>query len=414
MTCAISHSAYAFVCYHKLVDAESKSILTVNAGSSSIKMALFNETSLECTVELSVTGIGSPSVTLEIEGWGLEQTSQPIHALNHSEAIAVALDCVDRQFSAQNIAAIGHRIVHGGQSFNNSIRFTPAVVDELKSMSAFDPEHLPLALDLVEEFNRRFPSVTQIACFDTSFYRDLPDVARLLPLPRRLESLGLRRYGFHGLSYESLLKQFGELAGKSAANGKIILAHLGSGASLTAVKDGKVVDTTMSFTPASGVPMSTRSGDLDPGIADFLCRQTGMTGEEFNHMIHFESGLLGVSGLSADMKLLLEQSEVNPKAADAVHLFCYQVRKAIGSLTTTLGGLDSLIFSGGIGEKSSAVRTMITQNLGFLGIELDEKRNQAHEFLISSEQSQVGVHVIHTDEASVIASEVKKIMDAEQ
>jgi len=347
---------------------------------------------------------------LEVAGPSLERTAHPIQALNHSEAIASALDYMDKHFSAQSMTAIGHRIVHGGQTFDRSVKFTPAVVDRLKSMVTFDPEHLPLALELVEKLSQRFPSIPQIACFDTSFYRDLPDVARLLPLPRRLESLGLRRYGFHGLSYESLLRQFSELAGPAAINGKIILAHLGSGASLTAVKGGQVLDTTMSFTPASGIPMSTRSGDLDPGIADFLRLQAGMTEEAFSHMVHFESGLLGVSELSSDMELLLEKRNTNSKAADAVHLFCYQVRKAIGGLAAALGGIDSLIFSGGMGEKSAVIRTMISEGLDFLGLSLDEERNQSHEFLISSPQSRVGIHVMQTDEASIIAKEVQQIV----
>lgn len=389
---------------------EQKSILTVNGGSSSIKLILFTIDSLQSTLEVTISNIGQPSGLLTIHRPPESPTIQSLHDNNYKEAISVLLDNVADQIELKNLAAIGHRIVHGGQTFDKPTVLTMAVIEQLRDLVVFDPQHMPMAIDLVLALGERFPGITQVACFDTTFYRELPKIARLLPLPRKLESIGLRRYGFHGLSYESLLSGFQKLAGETAAHGRIILAHLGSGVSLTAVKDGKVLDTTMSFTPASGVPMSTRPGDLDPGIVGFLLRQTTMTAEDFNHMVLFESGLLGVSESSSDMETLLQQSTDNPKAADAINLFCYQVRKAIGSLSTVLGGIDSLVFAGGMGEQAPVIRAAICDGLGYLGINLDLRRNEAGDFLISSYHGRVGVHVMHTNEAAVIAAQTKDVM----
>lgn len=389
---------------------EHKTILTVNCGSSSIKLVLYTIEPLQVRIEVTATNIGQSNGKLTTRRWLEQPQIQALRVSNEKEAISVVLDQIENELPSNNLEAIGHRIVHGGQSFDKPTILTLATIQLLKDLVVFDPEHMPIAISMVEALGKQFPDVTQVACFDTTFYRELPSIARLLPLPRNLETIGLRRYGFHGLSYESLLVSFQKIAGEKAAHGRIILAHLGSGVSLTAVKDGRVLDTTMSFTPASGVPMSTRSGDLDPGIADFLQRKTGMTLEAFNHMVHFESGLLGVSELSPDMELLLQAAASNPKAADAINLFCYQVRKAIGSLTTVLNGVDSIIFAGGMGEHSSAIRDSICEGLEYLGINLDKQRNEANDFLISSDNSQVGVHVIHTDEAAVIAIQTKAVI----
>jgi acetate kinase len=280
------------------------------------------------------------------------------------------------------------------------------MLEDLHRLSPFDPEHLPEEILLTEAFHRRFPDLPQVACFDTAFHHDLPRVARLLPIPRRYEAQGVRRYGFHGLSYEFLMGELSRLAGSEAAQGRVILAHLGNGASLAAVHHGKSVDTSMSFTPTAGVPMSTRSGDLDPGLVWYLARTEGLDAKRFNEMVNFQSGLLGVSETSSDMRDLLEHESGDVRAAEAVALFCYQVKKWIGAFAAALGGLDTLVFAGGIGENAPPVRTRICDGLGFLGIELQEKRNVANEGVISAAASGVGVRVIRTDEEQMIARSV--------
>ena len=280
------------------------------------------------------------------------------------------------------------------------------MVEELHRLSPFDPEHLPEEILLTEAFHRRFPDLPQVACFDTAFHHDLPRVARLLPIPRRYEAQGVRRYGFHGLSYAFLMGELARLAGTEAAQGRVILAHLGNGASLAAVRDGKPVDTSMSFTPTAGVPMSTRSGDLDPGLVWYLARTEKMSAKQFNEMVNFQSGLLGVSETSSDMRDLLDRETQDVRAAEAVALFCYQVKKWIGAFAAALGGLDTLVFAGGIGENAPTVRARICDGLGFLGIELEEKRNAANEGVISAAASRVAVRVIRTDEECMIARSV--------
>ena len=250
-----------------------------------------------------------------------------------------------------------------------------------------------------------------MACFDTAFFKDLPYVAKVVPIPKKYYSLGVQNYGFHGLSYTSLLGTFREKAGDVAANGRVVLAHLGSGASITATKLGKPIDTTMGFTPTSGLVMSTRSGDLDPNVFGFLHRQSNMSLEEFEQMVSEKSGLLGVSGNSGDMHKLLSIEDKNSDAKMAVELFVHRVKKSIGAFSAVLGGVDSIIFSGGIGEQSSVLRTRICQGLEYLGVELNQAMNEQNDFLISSGQSKVGVHVIPTDEAQVIATQTVKLLD---
>ena len=309
------------------------------------------------------------------------------------------------------MAAVGHRVVHGGPKYSKPQRITAEMVEELHRLSPFDPEHLPEEILLTEAFHRRFPELPQVACFDTAFHHDLPRVARLLPIPRRYEAQGVRRYGFHGLSYEFLMGELARLAGTKAAQGRVILAHLGNGASLAAVRDGKSVDTSMGFTPTAGIPMSTRSGDLDPGLAWYLSRTEKMTAKQFNEMVNFQSGLLGVSETSSDMRDLLDRETQDARAAEAVALFCYQARKWIGAFAAALGGLDTLVFAGGIGENAPAVRARICDGLGFLGIELDEKRNGANEGVISAAAGRVAVRVIRTDEELTIARTVCRVLD---
>ncbi len=301
-------------------------------------------------------------------------------------------------------------MVDGGPKYSEPLRITPEVVEELRSLSPFNPDHLPEEILLTAAFHRRFPDLPQVACFDTAFHHDLPRVARLLPIPRRYEAQGVRRYGFHGLSYAFLMEELARLAGPEAARGRVILAHLGSGASLAAVCDGKSLDTSMSFTPAAGVPMGTRSGDLDPGLVWYLARTEKMSPKQFNEMVNSQSGLLGISETSSDMRELLNREAQDVRAAEAVALFCYQVKKWIGAFAAALGGLDTLVFAGGIGENAPPVRARICDGLGFLGIELEDERNAANEGVISAAASPVAVRVIRTDEERMIAEAVCRVL----
>ena len=336
--------------------------------------------------------------------------SRPVTAPDHGAAVVMLMDWIEEHTGRDALAGVGHRVVHGGPNYGAPQRITSEMVEELRRLSPFDPEHLPEEILLTESFHRRFPDLPQVACFDTAFHKDLPRVARLLPIPRRYEALGVRRYGFHGLSYAFLMGELSRVAGKEKARGRVILAHLGNGASLAAVHHGKSVDTSMSFTPAAGVPMSTRSGDLDPGLIWYLARTENMTAKQFNEMVNGKSGLLGVSETSSDMRDLLGIESQDVRAAEAVALFCYQVKKWIGAFAAALGGVDTLVFAGGVGENAPVVRARICDGLGFLGIEIDEKRNAANESVISIDAGRVAVRMIHTDEEWMIAKMVCAVL----
>jgi acetate kinase len=303
-------------------------------------------------------------------------------------------------------------VVHGGREYREPQRVTPLVMQELKRLSPYDPEHLPAEIALIEECVRRYPRLPQVACFDTAFHRAMPVVARLLPIPRRYEKLGVQRYGFHGLSYAFLIKELARIGRPAEASGRVILAHLGNGASMAAVKDGRPVDTTMGFTPASGLPMSRRSGDLDPGLVSYLARTEGMSADRFHRMVNSESGLLGVSEISSDMRDLLKEEQNDPRAADAVALFCYQAKKWIGALAAALGGIDTVVFSAGIGEHAPVIRARICEGLEFLGIVIDHVRNEKNEAVISKADGKVTVRVMHTDEEREIAGSVMEQLGA--
>jgi acetate kinase len=321
------------------------------------------------------------------------------------------MDWIEQRIGHSTLTAVGHRVVHGGPKYSEPQRITKEMIVELHQLSPFDPEHLPEEIQLTEAFHQRYPDLLQVACFDTAFHHNLPRVARLLPIPRRYEAQGVRRYGFHGLSYAYLMEELARLAGSEAAHGRVILAHLGNGASLAAVRDGKPVDTSMSFTPTAGVPMSTRSGDLDPGLVWYLARTDGFDAKKFNEMVNFESGLLGVSETSSDMQTLLELEARDVRAAEAVAIFCYQVKKWIGAFAAALEGLDTLVFAGGIGENAPPIRARICDGLEFLGIILDESRNVSKDGVISTTSSRVTVRVIRTDEEKMIAKMVCQVLE---
>ena len=388
-------------------------ILTINGGSSSIKFALFEAGDpLRRILEGGIERIGLPETTLRVKGVNPSDTfSRPVATLDHTAAVGMLMDWIEQRSGRDALAAVGHRVVHGGPKYSQPERITAGMIEELRRLSPFDPAHLPEEILLTEAFHRRFPDLPQVACFDTAFHHDLPRVARLLPIPRRYEAQGVRRYGFHGLSYAFLLGELARLAGTETVQGRVILAHLGNGASLAAVRDGKPVDTSMSFTPTSGVPMSTRSGDLDPGLAWYLARTENMSAKQFNEMVNSQSGLLGISETSSDMRDLLNRETQDVRAAEAVALFCYQVKKWIGAFAAGLGGLDQLVFAGGIGENAPTVRARICEGLRFLGIELEETQNAANGGVISPAGSRVAVRVIHTDEAQMIARSVCRTLE---
>jgi acetate kinase len=386
-------------------------ILTINGGSSSIKFALFEAgESPRQILAGGIERIGLPDASLRVKGLNqADNFSRLVKASNHTVAVGALMDWIEER-GVDALTAVGHRVVHGGPRYSQPERITPEMVEELRRLVPFDPDHLPEEILLTEAFHRRFPDLPQVACFDTAFHHDLPRVAQQLPIPRRYEAQGVRRYGFHGLSYAFLIEELARQAGPEVAHGRVILAHLGNGASLAAVRDGKPVDTSMGFTPTAGVPMSTRSGDLDPGLVWYLARTEKMSAKQFNAMVNFESGLLGVSETSSDMRDLLDREAHDVRAAEAVAIFCYQIKKWIGSFAAALGGLDTLVFAGGVGENAPIIRARICDGLGFLGIELDEKRNAANAGVISSETSRNGVHVIRTDEEWVIARMVCRVL----
>lgn len=385
-------------------------VLALNAGSSSLKFALFKGSApLIQVLSGAIDRIGSPESTFALKHIGGQQAERArLPAPDHVSALTYLLERLSE--TAADVAAVGHRVVHGGLRYHEPQPVDGAMLVELRRISSFDPEHLPSEIALMEVFAAKFPNVPQIACFDTAFHSTMPRVARLLPIPRRYEAQGVQRYGFHGLSYAYLMQELQGVPDARAANGRVILAHLGNGASMAAVRDGRSVDTSMALTPSAGLVMSTRAGDLDPGLMSFLARNEQMTLAQFDHMVNRESGLLGVSETSSDMQDLLVRATDDVRAAEAVALFCYQAKKWIGAYAAALGGLDTLVFAGGIGENAAPVRGRICEGLDFLGLKLDESRNAAHANVISSDASPVTVRIIRTDEELMIARSVCRVL----
>jgi acetate kinase len=333
---------------------------------------------------------------------GKPPTSRKLTTANHKSAADFLIEWLEVQPDFASVKAVGHRVVHGMKHTTPEI-VTEKLLTELRRISPNDPDHLPGEIELIETFRQRHPKLLQVACFDTAFHHTMPRVAKLLPIPRRFNAKGIQRYGFHGLSYAYLMEELARLGDLAATKGRVILAHLGNGASLAAVRDGKSIDTSMGFTPAAGLVMSTRSGDLDPGLVSYLARTEKMTVPQFQKMVNHESGLLGISETSSDMRDLVTREAKDIRAAEAVELFCYQAKKWIGSFTASLGGLDTLVFAGGIGENAPSVRARICEGLGFLGIKLDSARNKGNAAMISTNASAVKVRVIRTDEELMIA-----------
>jgi acetate kinase len=390
-------------------------VLALNAGSSSLKFGLFRlDTSPTRILSGVIDRIGSREAAVTLRKIESGQTEEmKISAPNQASGLNYLLERIEELTGPAGIRAAGHRIVHGGAHYTQPQPVTPEMMTELQRLTPFAPEHLPAELALITAMRERFPSLPQVVCFDTAFHRDLPRVARILAIPRRYEKAGVRRYGFHGLSYEFLMEELARLGDPTASKGRAILAHLGNGASLAAVCDGRSIDTSMSLTPAAGLVMSTRAGDLDPGLPSFLERTEGMSAAQFHQMVNHESGLFGVSEISSDLRDLLAREGNDVRAREAVALFCYQAKKWIGSFAAALGGLDTLIFAGGIGENAPQIRLRICDGLSFLGIELDAARNAKSARQISNDKSRVVVRVIRTDEELMIARAVIRILDSD-
>lgn len=386
-------------------------VLTINGGSSSIKFALYRREQLLDKLisgQLSRIGLSGTKLTFKKAGQATAQTLL-LQTGNYDSAIAYLTKWLAEQFEVDNLSAIGHRVVHGMQHTKPAL-VTPKLLQELKDIIPYDPDHLPGELKLIESFQKHYPNTQHFVCFDTAFHTTMPTVAKILPIPRRYYRQGVHRYGFHGLSYNYLMQELQNFAGKKAAMGRVILAHLGNGASLAAVYKGKCIDTTMGFTPAGGVPMSTRSGNLDPGVAWFMIKNENLSPRQFNHLINHESGLLGISETSGDMNDLLKLETTQKRCAEAVNLFCYEVKKQIGAYAAALGGVDFLVFTGGIGENSALIRSRICEGLDFLEIKLDEGRNEENAPFISANGSRVTVRIIPTDEELMIAKIVSGML----
>ena len=393
-------------------EANKDCILTINVGSSSIKFALYEMgatlTRIYCG---ELEGIGTKKIQLNFENYiKNHKVGVSVDLGEHDTGIAFVVDWLEKSADFDRIKVIGHRFVQG-LSHTEPVIINKALLNELYDISAFDPEHLPNEIKMIEKMSSQPPDIIQIACFDTSFHTTMPHVAKMLSIPRRYFALGIQKYGFHGLSYSYIMDELKRTEGHSGSKGKIIIAHLGKGASMVAVKDGKSVDTSMGFTPASGLPMGTRTGDIDPGIALYLMKTEDLLPHEFNDLINHQSGMLGISETSSDMRDLLDLEKTDIRAAQAVELFCYQARKWIGSFAAVLGGLDRLIFTGGIGENSPEIRERICRDLQFLGVKIDNSKNKTNDGIISEITAKVAVHVMKTDEQIMIAKLVCKVLD---
>jgi acetate kinase len=380
-------------------------ILTINSGSSSLKVAVYHMGQDERRVlSGSIERIGLRASLFDIKDAQDKTIIEEHRDLpDHDAALKTFFEWLQNQASGQDLDAVGHRVVHGGPKHRRPQLITPELLEALREVVPLAPDHLPHELKAIRWVSRSYPNMKQAACFDTSFHRHMPQVAQMYALPRHFRHEGLIRYGFHGLSYEYIMQELRSEAGAETASGRVLIAHLGNGASIAAVRDGISVDTTMGFTPTGGLVMSTRSGDLDPGVLLYLLEEKRMRPASVNDLVNEHAGLLGVSGTSSDMKDLLGQEPDNAHAAEAVSLFCYQAKKYLGALAAALGGLDTLIFTGGIGENAPVVRWRICEGLEFLGIRLDASRNDANARVISQEGSPTVVRVIKTDEELMIA-----------
>jgi len=384
-------------------------VLALNMGSSSIKFCAFDfKKDFEVVIQGSLE-IGQENSRLHFHfGNPAEHTVMDIEIKGPRESIHYLTQWIPEQISMDNILGIGHRLVQGF-AHKETERVGGNLLDDLKTYLPADPDHLPGEIELIEAMGKAFPEIPQWACFDTLFHKDLPELAKIFPIPRKYYAMGIQRYGFHGISYEYILEELGKIEGDQIIDKKIILAHLGSGASMVAVKNGKSLDTSMGYTPVSGFMMGTRSGDLDPGITDAMIKRDQSSPEECFTLLNKGSGLLGVSERSSDMRILKKFQETDSRAKQAIQLFAYQVKKFIGSYASVLNGLEILVFSGGIGEKDVEFRELVCTEMDYLGIQLDRHKNKGSEILISSDQSRVKIFVIPTFEELMIAKRIVRL-----
>jgi acetate kinase len=388
-----------------MTDERGLRILTINSGSSSLKSALYQmgrDERLLLSAQIERIGLKDSLFRIETAG-GETLTAEKRELPDHDAALEALLGWLRSNGAGGELDAVGHRVVHGGAVYTRPNIIDPQLLRTLEEMIPLAPDHLPQEIRAIQAISRSFPNLRQVACFDTAFHRHMPRVAQVYALPRGLLDEGIIRYGFHGLSYEYIMQELKDKAGARVANGRVIIAHLGNGASMAAVHRGSGIDTTMGFTPTAGLMMSTRSGDLDPGIILYLLREKGVDLSSVNDIVNERGGLLGVSGVSADMKDLLDEEATNPQAAEAVALFCYQAKKFLGALSAVLAGLDTLVFTGGIGENAPPVRERICQGMEFIGIQLDPSRNRANAPIISHDDSRTTVRVMRTNEELMIA-----------
>jgi acetate kinase len=386
-------------------------ILTINAGSSSIKFALFDSGTALARIafgEIEKIGLAPHFLAHDAEGNKLaERTWDHGAALSHEALLAPLLDWVETHLGSTKLIAAGHRIVHGGTLFTAPVRLDAKALAALATLIPLAPFHQPHNLAAVRAVMALRETLPEIGCFDTAFHHGLPHVATRFALPRHFDDEGVRRYGFHGISYEFIARRLRTIAPESAA-GRVIAAHLGNGASLCAMKDGKSVETSMGLTALDGLVMGTRCGTIDPGAVLYLMQTRGMSVDDVTNLLYEQSGLLGVSGLSADMRVLLASN--SPDAAEAVALFAYRAAGQIGALTSSLDGLDCLVFTAGIGERAAPVRAAICVRLGWLGVEIDDDANQRNADIISTALSRVAVRVIPTDEEAMIARHCLEVL----
>jgi len=381
-------------------------ILVINAGSSSVKFAVFVRTAGERRPRRTGGGvverIGTPGMTVRADGAPTPATKSA--GTSFADAARLVITWMKSRKDAGKILGIGHRVVHGGLREAKHALVDEHLLMELRRARPLDLAHLPREIELMETFAQEFKGVPQVACFDSAFHAAMPTVAKMYGIPRKYYAAGVRRLGFHGLSYAYLMEELERVAGREAAMGKVILAHLGSGASMAAVRGGTPMDTTMGFTPTAGLVMGTRPGDMDAGLLLYLMRAERMNAEQADAFINEQCGLLGVAETTYDMReLSRKRATGDVRAAEAMALFSYSARKWIAALAAVMGGVETLVFAGGIGEHATDVRSEICAGLDFLGIRLDEKRNAASEAPISREGSPVAVRVIKTDEEVMIA-----------
>ena len=365
----------------------------------------------EVVLTISVAYSGGASARLKIaDASGATLLDSSVRGSDSNAALQAVFAWLDEHEYLSELRAAGHRLVHGGARYTEPQRITPKFLSALKKLLSLDPDHLPAAIKGIQFVARKFPKLAQVACFDTAFHSSLPTVAKMYALPRRFYDNNVRRYGFHGLSFEYIVGELRKLDTKQAA-GRVIVAHLGSGASIVALQNGKSMDTSMGFTPLEGLVMSTRSGDLDPGLLLYLLAEKKMSAKAAGALLNKQSGLLGVSGTTPDMRALLKKAPQDPHAAEAINLFCYRVKKYIGAYAAALGGLDALVFTGGIGVRAPVIREKVCDCLDFLGIRIDAAQNAANAPVISATDSRVNVRVIKTNEDLMIVQHVIAVLD---